>query len=70
MKRIFVYEAEPGDYRFDVEYENFGGYYVEITEKEFDKIYRLDKGRDELNNILRELKKMEVDPWDEEAPTK
>lgn len=65
MRKIFIYEAEPGDYRFDEDYECYGGYYVEVTEEQYSKLYRLAKGRDELNNILRDLKKTEVDPWEE-----
>ena len=68
MKRIHIYEAEPGDYRFweADEWED----YTEVGDAVFDYLTAQDAARKELNKRLEELKKMEIDPWDEEAPTK
>lgn len=70
MKRIHIYEAEPGDYRFDEDYEHYGGYYTEIDDVILLYLQRLDRMRKELNETLASLKKDEIDPWDEEAPVK
>ena len=68
MKRIHIYEAEPGDYRFweADEWEE----YTEVDDVVFDYLVTQDAARKELNKRLEELKKMEIGPWDEEAPTK
>ena len=68
MKRIHIYEAEPGDYRFNDadDYED----YVEVDDGMYDYLKMLKEMRDKLNHSLEELKKREIDPWDEETPTK
>lgn len=66
MKRIHIYEAEPGDYRFN-DAEDFESY-VEIDDAIYYYLERLNRMRDELNEALAGLKKNEIDPWDEETP--
>lgn len=68
MKRIHIYEAEPGDYRFweADEWEE----YTEVADVVFDYLVTQDAAREELNKHLEELKKSEIDFWDEESPTK
>jgi len=68
MKRIHIYEAEFEEYWFWEASENEP--YTEVDNAVFDYLVTQDAARKELNKRLEELKKMEVDPWDEESPIK
>jgi len=63
MKKIFVYEAEPGDWRFDddPEVEKFYGYYSEISQREYIELLRLNNARVTLKRLLAEIKEKEVE---------
>lgn len=58
MKRIEVYEAEPGDWRFS---EEPWGYYVEVTDEELAELRAMEAARKALNSRLEALKAKEVD---------
>lgn len=61
MAKILIYEAEPGDWRFDTEP---WGYYIEVTDEELAELKHMDEARRKLNKRLAELKEREVSEWD------
>lgn len=63
MPKIIVYEAEPGDWRFD-NGEVFDDYYrgeygIEVSEEQLAELVRLEEARKRLNSLLKELKAKE-----------
>jgi len=61
MPKILIYEAEPGDWRFDTDH---WGNYVEVTDEELAELKSMQEARRKLNKRLAELKENEVSDWD------
>lgn len=62
MTRIFVYEAEPGDWRFDEDYQAYGSF-VEVDQADLLELRLLNDARKQLNAKLENLKNNEIDEW-------
>ena len=59
MPKIYIYEAEPGDWRFDDDpgVEKIFGAFTEVSEDTLDLYRNLRKSRQILNYMLEEDKK-------------
>lgn len=65
MKRIHIYEWEPGDFRFDDDIDDDPWVsYVEVSEMDLQILQHLNESRAFLNKCLKELKEREIDPCD------
>jgi len=63
MKRINVYEAEPGDWRWE-DSADYMWYHVPVTNEQYAELVELEASRNRYNALLKRLKDTEVERED------
>lgn len=61
MKRINVYEAEPGDYRWTDADECWHFYASEVTDEQYIELCELERSRRYYNKLLADIKDREIE---------